>query len=188
MTVDRARREATLGGRVCDRESERPIAGIIVRIVSEKGSLIGETKTGPNGLFSFLDVPAGAYKLSASMPGSGTRRVDTTEEIRLESDEEGRVKRVFADITLGATTVHGVVKGPGANNPLVMAQVRVKGSGERTFTDREGRYRLSGLEAGKRIIQVTAPGFRRNSKPVTLSGAGVEQTLDFKLTRLNDSE
>jgi hypothetical protein len=188
MTPVSARHEATVGGRVRESESELSLAGVRVRITSEDGFVVGETMTGPNGLFSFLDVPAGAYNLTASMPRSGTRRVDASENIRVESDPDGRIKRVFADLTLGTTTVQGVVKGSGASNPVIMAQVRVKGSGERTFTDREGHYRLSGLEAGKRVIQVTAPGFRKVSKPVTLSEAGVEQTLDFKLPRSNESE
>jgi len=172
---------AVVGGRVRDKISGHALEGVVVKLGETEGAFADETVTRSNGLFHFVKVPLGRYALTAAMPGAGTRRSPAKTELIVEAEEESKPARVFVDVLLGTTAVRGFVGN--ANGPVVMAQVRVKGSGERTFTDREGRYRIDGLEAGRRTVQVTAPGFKKSSKPVTLSGAGVEHTLDFKLAR-----
>jgi len=170
-----------VGGRVRDKVSGQGLRGVVVRIGGTGGVFADETITRSNGLFHFLKVPIGRYGLTAILPGSGTRRLPTTTEVVVAATEDNRPARVFLDVLLKSTAVRGLVSS--GDSPVVMAQVRVKGSGERTFTDREGKYRIDGLEAGKRTVQVTAPGFRKSSKAATLSAAGVEHTLDFKLAR-----
>ena len=64
-----------------------------------------------------------------------------------------------------------------------MAEVRVKGSGERAFSDAQGRYLLGAVAPGKRTILVYAQGYRAVSKPVTLAAPGALETLNFSLVR-----
>ena len=70
-----------------------------------------------------------------------------------------------------------------------MAEVKVKGGGERTFSDAEGNYLLTGLEAGLNgaprtvIVTVSAQGFQPATQNVPVAHAGSVQNLDVVLTR-----
>jgi hypothetical protein len=64
-----------------------------------------------------------------------------------------------------------------------MAEVRVKGSGERAFSDAEGHYVLAGLEPGKRTVLAFAQGYRPASKQAAINEAGALETLNFELVR-----
>ena len=46
-----------------------------------------------------------------------------------------------------------------------------------------GQYLLAGLETGARTVLVSAQGYQPASQTVSLSQAGVEQTLDFTLSQ-----
>jgi hypothetical protein len=88
-----------------------------------------------------------------------------------------------ANMALPATTLKGQITKQDST-PIVMAEVRVKGSGERTFSDKQGQYRLTGLETGQRIVLVSAQGFQLASQSVDLSQPGIERTLNFVLVPL----
>jgi len=63
-----------------------------------------------------------------------------------------------------------------------MAEISVGGSGERTWSDAQGAYRLSGIEAGARTLLVSARGFAPRSQAVILAQPGAVLTLDLSLT------
>jgi len=58
--------------------------------------------------------------------------------------------------------VKGKVTVQGGKAGVLMATVRVKGSGEQTFTDKDGNYALVGIEPSEndRSLEVFAEGFR----------------------------
>jgi hypothetical protein len=89
------------------------------------------------------------------------------------------VPLVSADIPLTATTISGNVTG--AANPVLMAAVRVKGSGEQAFSDANGAYALSGVEAGSRLVEVYAQGFKPQTQTVNAGPAGTTQQVNFTL-------
>jgi hypothetical protein len=79
-----------------------------------------------------------------------------------------------------------------------MAEVSMKGSGERTFSDAQGQYVLAGIEPielkngasvggrpaiTERTVRVSAQGYSDASKQVALNEAGALKTLDFELVR-----
>lgn len=155
-------------------------------------------RTAPDGLFYFLDLPDGDYTLTASLAGMGRRYGTAQATATVSRDENGNFKRAFLDLALQATTVRGKITGPSHRTGVAMAEVRVKGSGERTFSDVQGQYVLSGIEpavvkngasAGsgppitKRTVLVFAQGYRSASKHVALNEAGAVETLDFELVR-----
>jgi hypothetical protein len=141
------------------------------------------TQTAADGIFFFTDLPAGDYTLTATLTGFGTRYGQGQTTATVTSDD-GNIALVTADIAIPSTTVRGQITGPnddGANEPVFMAEVRVKGSGECVFSASDGRYLLAGLEVGKRSISVSARGYATLEQIVQLDQAGTEQSLNFTL-------
>jgi hypothetical protein len=146
------------------------------------------TRTASDGHFHFLDLPDGQYTLTASLPGAGSRYGTAQVEATVSRDAEGNISMVTADIALPPTTIRGRVVDQD-NNPVGMAEVRVVGSGERTFsnadieapTEIQGQYRLTGLEAGKRTVLVSARGYTTATQTVQLTqGDAVERNVQLE--------
>jgi protocatechuate 3,4-dioxygenase beta subunit len=161
---------ASIAGRVTDAQTGKPLPGVRVGIASGP-----EVLTAGDGFYRFLDLPAGTYTLTASLPGSGSRYGTASEQVTLGEDLE------MVDLALPATTVKGKVKDQGGQ-AVKMAEVRVQGSGERAWSDAQGNYALSGVEAGSRKIAVSASGFQKVSETVTLGQPGAVATRDVTLS------
>lgn len=173
------RHQVAIAGRVTDFQTGKAIAQAQVQIVEGPD----RTRTAADGHFHFLDLPDGQYTLIASLPGSGSRYGTAQAEATVSRDAEDNITMATADIALPPTTLKGQITDQATGNPVVMVQVQVQGSGERTFSDAQGRYILTGLEAGKRTVLVSARGYQPGSKTVLLSEPGTEQTLDFVLEK-----
>jgi hypothetical protein len=158
------------------------------------------THTAVDGSFRFRDLPAGfpvgEYTLTASLPEAGSRYGKGETKVTLARDTSGRIIRVTAALVLPPTTIKGKIVGQTqADNgqiqtaPLQMAEVKVKGGAERTFSDAEGKYLLMGLEVGldgaprRVIVTVSAQGFQPATQDVPIAHAGSVQNLDVVLTR-----
>jgi hypothetical protein len=197
-----ARHRAGIAGRVTDAETGKPIAKVAVTMAEMPAAFKrtlrnasiqygnrwptmverpDKTMTRTDGLFYFLDLPGGKYTLSASLPGSGKRYGSA--QATVTHDAQGNLKVAMVSVALQPTTVKGKVTGPGHKNGVPMAEVRVKGSGERAFSDTQGHYVLAGIEPGKRTIIVFAQGYQPASHPVLLGQPGALETLNFALVR-----
>lgn len=144
------------------------------------------TQSKPNGLFYFLDLPDGEYSLQVSMASSGRRYGKLKASAKVSRDAGGNMAWVFVRCALPPTLVKGKVTGSGQEAGIPLARVRVKGSGERAFTDAQGQYVLTGIEPGKkRTLQVSAQGFPEEAQEFTLLEAGASKKVDFKLAREN---
>ena len=202
------RHRVAIAGLVLNAGTGKPIADAIVRIaempaeyrrvLAMKSLRLGSrrdggaarldrTETSVDGLFRFLDLPEGKYTLAVSSADSGKRfgsaRRETT--VAVAKDGSGKVKYDFLEIGLQPTTVQGKVVGRRQKAGVVMAEVRVKGSGERVFSNTKGEYVLAGIEPGKRTIQVIAQGYRPESQVIHIRQAGEVATLNFSLTDPN---
>jgi hypothetical protein len=143
-----------------------------------------KTLTRHDGLFYFLDLPDGKYGLSASLSRPGMRYGQAEETASVARDATGGIaKPVFMDLVLHPTVLKGRITGTGHKSGIAMAEVRVKGSGEHTFSDAQGQYLLPGIEPGKRTVLVFAKGYRDISHAVTIAKAGDSQTMNFVLTK-----
>lgn len=154
-----------------------------------------ETHTTAEGRFHFMDLPDGAYTLTAWLPQAGTRYGQEQVNVAVVRDGAGNMTPMgAANIGLRPTTLQGrIVASP--DEPVSLAEVRVKGSGEHTFSDTwedpngdplkstKGRYRLTALEAGRRLLRVSAQGFKTaDDLPVQLV-QGETTILDIQLVR-----
>jgi hypothetical protein len=170
MAFETFRHRAVIAGRVTDARTGKPLPGARVAITSGP-----EVFTAGDGFYRFLDLPAGSYALTASLPGSGSRYGTKSKQVALGEDLE------TVDLALPATTVKGKVKDSGGQ-AVKMAEVRVQGSGESAWSDAQGNYALSGVEAGARRIAVSARGFQKVSETVAIGQPGATVTRDVTLS------
>jgi hypothetical protein len=194
-----------IAGWVLDGATRKPIAGASVAITEMPAALEqrlavarsayvnwdqmterpDKRRTRKDGLFYFLDLPEGGYTVTAVLPKPDGRHGVGQVECQVTRNEKGKPKVAFVTLTVPATSVNGKIVGSGHKNGIAMAQVRVKGSGERAFTDAQGQYAVNGLEAGNRVLTVSAQGYQPASESVILSKPGASKTINFSLTREN---
>lgn len=187
-----------VAGRLTDAETGKPVAGARVEITAPPPELIAyldlysrqfgdrwatleerpdRARTAADGHFHFLDLPAGDYTFTASLARAGSRYGTATVQATVTPGA-----LATADLALPPTTVKGRLSAPNPNVPVTMAEVRVAGSGERTYSDADGNYRLSALEKGERTLVIAARGFvAPPPQPVVLAAAGAVVTLDLSL-------
>lgn len=203
-TWETVRHRAALGGRVKDARTGEPLAAVRVEITAGPAAFINRlallarqhgglwatlserpdrTRTAHDGFFRFLDLPAGQYTLSASLPGSGSRYGTASAKVTLSAGAPGNVSPGTIDLALPATTIQGCIRSR-SNSSVWMAEVRIQGSGERTWSNAQGQYVLSGVEAGARKLTISAAGFRLQSEAVTLGQPGETVTRDVNLNPL----
>ncbi|HEX2224706.1 MAG TPA: carboxypeptidase-like regulatory domain-containing protein [Thermoanaerobaculia bacterium] len=176
------RHRAAIVGRAKDARTGEPLAGVRIEITAGPPAFAGRLAlSARDGFFHFLDLPAGRYTLSGSLPGSGTRYGTATAEVLLSADAQSNVVLGTADLALPATTVQGQVRS-GPDAPVWMAEVRIQGSGESAWSDAKGNFVIAGLEAGTRRLIVTARGFPLRSETVTLGRPGDMVTHDVTLS------
>lgn len=198
---DIVRHRAVLAGRVIEAPGGKPVAGARVEITAAPPDFTARlalqakaagsrwaaqaerpdrTRTASDGHFHFLDLPAGDYTLTASLPGQGSRYGTASAPVTLNADSLGNVGLETVDLALPATTVHGkVVDGDGDAVP--MAELRLRGSSENTYSNGQGRYALSRLEAGSRELVISAQGFARQTKTVVLGQAGADVEVEITM-------
>ncbi len=208
------RHQVAIAGQVTDAQTGRAVGGAQVEITDapaefktwlamraiqhgDRWAVLAErpdrTRTAADGHFHFLDLPPGAYTLLASLPGAGTRYGQSDEvTVIVSQDKDGKYTPAPAELKLPPTTLKGRItaqeKGQ-KEEPVAMAEVRVVGSGERTYSDTgkpdddtKGDYLLTGLEIGSRTVRVSAQGYWEALQPVQLGQAGQEQRQDISLT------
>ena len=201
-----AHHRVAVGGRVTNSETGLPIYGAEVAITEspeafkqklQSASRLHDkrraamadrpdrTRTRDDGLFYFLDLPDGNYSFAASLPGSGKRFGLAQQKATVSRDDKGNTKIAFVNFSLQPTAVKGKITGPRHKSGVVLAEVRVKSSGERTFTDERGQYTVAGIEPGKRVLLVSAQGYRSESQSVTVNEPGTSQTVNLNLTPEN---
>ena len=215
------RHQVAIAGRVTDALTGRPLGGALVSITPDamppafksllkaRAMQYGEpwttmserpdrARTAADGIFYFLDLPDGDYGLTASLADMGKRCGSAQANATVSRDKNGDIKRVFLELAIQPTTVRGRITGSAHKSGVVMAEVRMKGSGERAFSDGQGQYVLSGVEpielkkgvaskarpgVTERTVLVFAQGYRPASKPVALNEVGTIKTLNFELVR-----
>ena len=82
---------------------------------------------------------------------------------------------------LPRTTLIGRVTVEGASDPGLV-ELRFQGDAQSTFTDREGKYRLAGVESGpQRVLLVSYRGLQGSIENVTIPYPGFVATRDLNV-------
>ena len=206
-SVGHRRHEVAIAGRVLDAITGKPMGCADVALIAMPAAVEqrlkftalaygkqwagmlerpDRTQSRADGLFYFLDLPDGDYSLRVSMPSLGNRFGKLELPAKVSRDAGGNVKFGLLRCPLPPTLVRGKVTGPGQESGVPLARVRVKGSGERAFTDSQGQFVISAIELGKkRTLLVSAQGYGTKSKDFALLEPGSVKKVDFELTREN---
>jgi hypothetical protein len=194
---EESRLRVAVAGRVADEATGRPVGGARVETVEFPAAFRDalalaarahgagwddlplrpdRVLTAADGTFFLTGLPDGRYVLRASVPAEGSRRGVARATVRVTDGRAGGPAR-FA---LPRTTVQGRVTAAGGE-PVPMAGVRLRGSGERAFTDADGRFVLAGVEAGERTLEVLARGHAPAVHAASLPLPGWTATADVPL-------
>jgi len=154
-----------------------------------------KTRSRADGLFYFLDLPDGEYGLSAVLPNCGRRYAAAKHVAKVsraaldECDRRNaageKMQRMWVKLALQPTTVRGKVIDADRNTAIMLAEVRMKASGERTFSDIEGSFLLSPVQpaTNRRILQAFAQGYEPVEEEVAITAVGRSYDKDLKLKR-----
>ncbi len=206
MTLTTKRRQVAIAGRVIEAVTKQAIAGAIIQIEQSpdkfqqrlklKALQVGDrpiehldqSVSAIDGCFYFLDLPAGDYRLTASLPGTGTRyETVTTAPLTVSKNAKGNMETEIVEITLPTTALTGTVMGDG--KPVSMARIQIEGSSISTFSNADGTYLLTGLEVWQSTspkqsprpsVQVFAKAYPPVAQGVQLK-QGELTTLNFEL-------
>jgi hypothetical protein len=201
-TWEQIRHQAAIAGRVTDQQDGGPVAGAAVSIASSSGSFadwlaLKALAFGPawdalavrpdrvpsavDGQFCFIDLPDGTYTVTAAWAPQGSRYGTAVGTATVARDAAGTIKLATVDLALPPTRISGVVTVKSSQSPVVMAEVRLAGSSDSTFTDGQGRYVLSAIEPGPRTVRVLADGFAPAEASIDVDGRGKSVTMNFAL-------
>jgi Carboxypeptidase regulatory-like domain len=199
MVTEVVRHQVAIAGQLVDAQSTRALAGAFVEITAApsvftawlalKAKAYGDawaalperpdrTRTKPDGHFHFLDLPDGAYSVAARIPGGGSRYGTAQAAVTVSHDGSGNAVVTPVKLAVQPTAITGLVKKNGT--AIAMAEIRVKGSGEVSYSNDTGRYLLAGVEAGARTLLASAQGCQPGSQTVTVT-AGAVANSDFSL-------
>jgi len=173
-----------IAGTISDRVTQRPIANAVVQIETMMvGGKPLQTLTRADGFFVFLDLAVGQYPLNVTAPSAGSRYGFTTVAIAVSAQEPNRKITVDAkaNVQLSPTHLTGIVQRSDTNQAIANALVQVMGNHTQTLTDQDGRYLLSGMQAGNPTIQVSANRFVTVKQQVVLT-KGQVTNQNFLLT------
>ena len=104
-----------------------------------------------DGIFTFVDLPPGPYRLKVSAPEMGSR-YGTVEIGPFEvqaAPAEGPFSVARADVDLPPTRIRGVITDAATGQPIPAARVRLLGDTTVVKTGDDGSYDLSRQIAGK---------------------------------------
>lgn len=164
IALERIRHRAALVGRVVDALSGQPMPQAEVRLAGGPpvwkervaamalvgGRALDATTADAEGFFKFIDLPAGAYQVTARVGGKRYAAATLPASVTVAD-------ATVLELPLAPTALTGVVRANTPAGPLAMARVRALGSGESTYTDANGAFTLSPLEPGTdRRFEVSA--------------------------------
>jgi hypothetical protein len=147
------RHTVSIAGVVKDRETQSTIADANVEIINLKK----QTRTGIDGWFHFIDLPSNTYNLVASLPDARAR-------YGIVSLQSIASPNLNVEILLPPTAIKGVVKGlvthGGLDGPhdgiaIAGAKVQIEETGDRVWTDQQGQFLFTRLEAQVSPLNLT---------------------------------
>lgn len=212
---EQTKNRVAIAGRVIDAETKLAIPGVLVKITQMPEKFKNwlklhalqygkswdkivkrpdKTLTAVDGCFCFINLPDGEYTLSVSLPGARTSYGKVDKEVTVASN--GNSDKIIV-IDLPPTGIKGQItelktgevinKGQNSSlKPVVMARIQVEGSGESTFSDNNGKYKLYILmelekDRNEKNVKVFVGGQEVRSKSEIFRRGEIKE-LDFQLS------
>jgi phosphatidylinositol-3-phosphatase len=159
----------SITGHVTDGSSGAALAGATV---SYNG---GSTTTDNNGAYSFSNVPAGSYSLTASLSGYSSQSSTTTVT-------SGSTSTLDFQLAPAAPGGNGTLTGrvTNASSGAGISGATVSFSGRSSTTSSTGAYSFSNVPAGTYTVSVTHSGYIGESASATVN-SGATSTLNVQL-------
>jgi hypothetical protein len=193
LTWSVAHHRVSIWGKVSDALTQKPMAGVLVTLTkrpaefeqilqrlaqyagsdwAKRAERPDRTRTRFDGLYYFLDLPDGDYDVSAFLPNCGKRYGEGVQKKRVHGEDEKQsgpdaLKAMWLGLALQPTVIRGRVYDTAKKAGVMMAEVRLKGSGERTFSGARGDFMLGPIEASEkaeRTLECFASGYSRKEK------------------------
>lgn len=180
--------QIAIAGKVLEGETENKISGALVEIIEmpEKFRAILSMKalqygsqwekmlerpdrkiTTSDGAFYFTNLPVGEYLLETSLPTSSTRYHSVRKTVKVSAADNGKIAATMTNIVLSPTVIKGTITDADEPNKLIVnAKIQIQNSRDNTVSDRNGNYRLIGLESpksGQRTVTliISATGYQQ---------------------------
>jgi hypothetical protein len=195
-------------GRVLDAATRKPMPGCRVEIIggppaydrllallaqdpawAARRNRLDRAITRTDGVFVFLDLPPGEYRLrivpivgGQSGLASGFKpEQEAPVTVFDERDPAGRLRLEPIDVELTPTRIQGRVTRAEDGEPIAGARVRLVGGYRALNTDSEGRYALTRLAARQPTVEASAPGFITARVEHVAITPGSDHTVDLEL-------
>jgi prenyltransferase beta subunit len=159
----------TVTGAVTDSDTGLPIEGATIDLT---GTATDSAVTGPDGSYTFTNVPAGAINLSAS--ASGYDPVSTSGTLTA-----GLIVYFSPALTpTGSTapttgTISGTVTDAGTGLPIDQANVDLSGAASGSvLTDASGTYQFADLAEGSYTVTISMSGYQTATATGLLTAGG----------------
>jgi len=187
------RHRVSIWGKVSDAVTQKPIAGAEVtltkmpaelektleRLAQYAGNEWAEgsqrpdrTRSRADGLYYFLDLPDGDYEIRALLPNCGRRYGEMRQKKKVSRGDRNKsgqeaLKGMWVGLALHPTVIRGRIADAVKKTGVLMAEVRLKGSGERAFSGARGEFTLGPVEASEkaeRTLECFAQGYVRKER------------------------
>ena len=184
ITLTRAARTFSVGGRVVDRETDKPITNVPISLMktviidAHSSSGFGgvtDVRTNPDGEFTLDKLPAGKYSISIQPPPESNFRAEAVEFDLVDENVTGIVIKVASGASLSGTVVlertrEGNNVGPAPAWLSVYWRNEAAGasysSNQSTQIKPDGSFQVGGLTAGTVGFSVGAWSEFGNAKPI----------------------
>jgi len=174
-----AKRTASIAGVVVDGHG-RPLENVQVLASTDERTMFGRrpVATGKAGKFTIVSLSPGTYRMQLSMPNTWNfSSHGNDEQVTLrEGEKRAGVRLVMAaDDSLA---IEGRVTDD-AGKPIERAGVGASGPAHgHTNTDKDGRYKIIGLEEGSYHVHANHHAHSSDSRPEVAAGS---KNVDFRL-------
>ncbi|MDH7507841.1 MAG: Ig-like domain-containing protein [Methanomassiliicoccales archaeon] len=149
----------------------KPVEGVIVTDGSRY------VATGPDGRFLILDVPPGKYTITVAKFGYACNKL-----VSVTVERGVSISGIIFDIeeSPGNSTITGIVVSKNGY-PIPSATITLKGFTEKTFTDENGRFIITGVPPGNYWIKAS----KLFHKSTTISDINIKAGEDLEIVLIS---
>jgi GH35 family endo-1,4-beta-xylanase len=166
-----------LQGTITDASSGKPIRNATVQLGTVQGQI-----TDTDGVYIFIDVPAGSYNMYVGAEGYEGRSVSLFVNTLMITWVNVSLTPIPVQPDLNGT-ISGYVINSKNLTPIMRAIVTLGTTGRDVLTDDKGFYKFDKVTPGTYDIGVTAKDYKNQTKRTTVT-ARANMTVNFNLDKI----